>query len=174
MNTNRDTTMDKLTDDEREMLCPAETINHRNMALDAWLDQYDARFVWSRDVHQPTNGLITDDTSVECYRIGRDIALVIRHRHGWDVFTSADRVSIAQTLADAELRTGLALPKMARGIGVERNSHASAEFSDGQERPVSMWQELGGGVRSRLHFTDDEAIALGLELLAKGLEGRGR
>lgn len=70
--------------------------------LAAWLDARGARCMW---IAEDTPG----DSQIEAWRLGNGRGVLIEchgGQSGWDLWTNCDSIDIAETLADADARTG--------------------------------------------------------------------
>lgn len=70
-------------------------------ALHDWLRRHRARMIWRHE----TKGKVL----VECYHVGKGIAVVTWFPSGgWDLFTAPSHtIDVTEALADAETRLGL-------------------------------------------------------------------
>lgn len=82
-----------------------------------WLNKHEARCMWQIPLNERPSDAEHDwapQAYVECYLIsGRRLVIVVVHANkgGWDIYTDANTNKIAETLADAEQRLGIADPK---------------------------------------------------------------
>jgi hypothetical protein len=108
---------------ETKTTTPSEPTD-RCKPLDEWLRGHDAVCLWERTMPRMT---------VQAWQIGEAVAIVQRFgKHGadgWDLYTAASRNSVADTLADAELRLGILPPSP----GVE----------DDDRKGIVYWKQEG-------------------------------
>jgi hypothetical protein len=84
--------------------------------LKQWLDKHEAACMWQAPREERPRRAGCDWSPrayIECWLVGgRPLIIVVyANKMGWEVYTSANSVSISDTLNDAENRLGLPEPK---------------------------------------------------------------